>query len=42
MRENVDRVAEALTLERVGWMFTTINHDAYLASNDIRHAAKFQ
>lgn len=26
-RKKVDRIAEALTLERVGWMFTTLNKD---------------
>jgi len=28
----VDMIAEALTFERVGMMFTTINHDTFLTS----------
>jgi nuclear protein localization family protein 4 len=41
-REVVDRIAASLSLERVGWLFTSINHDAYLTSHEIRMAAKFQ
>ena len=28
----VDMIAEALTLERVGWIFTSINQDTFLTS----------
>lgn len=28
----VDMIAEALTLEKAGWIFTTINHDTFLTS----------
>jgi nuclear protein localization family protein 4 len=28
----VDRIASALSLERVGWIFTSINHDTFLTS----------
>lgn len=28
----VDMIAESLTLEKVGWIFTSINHDAFLSS----------
>lgn len=35
-------IAEALTLEKVGWIFTSINHDAFLTSQDVRKVAKLQ
>lgn len=37
-----DMVAGALGFEKVGWLFTTINHDTYLSSHEIRTAAKYQ
>lgn len=42
--ELVDRVANGLTLEFVGWMFTTINStkDTIIPSYDIKKAAEFQ
>lgn len=38
----VDHVAGALSLERVGWIFTSINQDAFLTAQEIRKIAKFQ
>ena len=38
----VNMLAEALTLEKVGWIFTTINHDAFLSSAEVRKVAKLQ
>ena len=38
----VNMIAEALTLEKVGWIFTTINHDAFLSSSEVRKVAKLQ
>jgi len=38
----VEALVEALQFERIGWVFTTINNDNYLASNEIRAIAKFQ
>lgn len=36
----VDMIAEALTFEKVGWIFTTINHDTFLTSQEVRKIAK--
>jgi len=41
MDKNVDRLAEHLNLERIGWIFTSINHDTFLSSEEIRKAAKY-
>jgi len=42
-KENdVNMIAGALTLERVGWIFTSINHDAFLTSSEIRKIAALQ
>ena len=41
-KEVADMIAGALELESIGWIFTSINHDAYLSSHEIRQAAKFQ
>jgi nuclear protein localization protein 4 homolog len=43
-RTIVDRVAASLSLECVGWIFTTINteKEVCLTSNDVRKAAKYQ
>jgi nuclear protein localization family protein 4 len=37
-----DMIAVELTLEKIGWIFTSINHDAFLSSFEIRNAAKYQ
>lgn len=37
-----DMIAENLNLEKIGWIFTSINHDAFLSSFEIRQAAKYQ
>jgi hypothetical protein len=31
-----DMIAEALSLEKIGWIFTSINHDTFLSSQEIR------
>ena len=36
----IDMIAEALTFEKVGWIFTSINHDAFLTSQEVRKIAK--
>jgi len=38
----VDRIAEALSLERIGWIFTTIDSNSVLTSYETRMAAKLQ
>jgi nuclear protein localization family protein 4 len=35
----VEMIAQALGLEKVGWVFTSINHDIPLSSKEIRMAA---
>ena len=35
----VDMIAAALSLEKVGWIFTSINHDAFLTSHEVRTIA---
>jgi nuclear protein localization protein 4 homolog len=42
MQSKVDMIAESLSLEKVGWIFTSINHDAFLSSQEIRKIAKYQ
>ncbi len=37
-----DMIAEALQLEKVGWIFTSINHDAFLTSNEVRTISRYQ
>ena len=37
-----DMIAEALGLEKVGWIFTSINHDTFLSSSEVRKVAKLQ
>lgn len=37
-----DMIASQLSLEKIGWIFTSINHDAFLSSFEIRQAAKYQ
>lgn len=37
-----DMIAGALGFEKIGWLFTSINHDTYLSSTEIRQAAQFQ
>jgi nuclear protein localization family protein 4 len=43
-KDLVDRVADALTFDCIGWIFTTINtgKDVCLSSNDVRRAARYQ
>lgn len=40
--KKVDMIAAALSLERVGWIFTSINQDTFLTSQEIRKVAEFQ
>lgn len=37
----VDMIAEALSLEKVGWVFTSINQETFLTSQEIRKIAQF-
>ena len=39
---NADILANELELEKIGWIFTSINHDAFLSSHEVRAAAQFQ
>jgi nuclear protein localization family protein 4 len=41
-RYKVDMIANALTLERVGVIFTSINNDTFLDSEQIREISKMQ
>jgi nuclear protein localization protein 4 homolog len=42
-RPIVDMVASALSLERVGWIFTTLNKDkVFMTSGQLREAAALQ
>ena len=41
-QRKVDMICEALTFEKVGWMFTSINHDTFLTSQEIRKIASYQ
>ena len=41
-QNRVDMIAEALSLEKVGWVFTTISQDTFLSSQDVRKIAKLQ
>lgn len=41
LQSKVDMIAEALTLEKVGWIFTSINHDAFLTSQEVRKIARY-
>lgn len=38
----VDMIASALSLEKVGWIFTSINHDTFLSSQEVRKVAQLQ
>ena len=38
----IDMLAESLGLERVGWIFTSINHDTFLSAQEIRKVAQLQ
>ena len=35
----IDMLAESLGLEKVGWLFTSINHDTFLSSSEVRKVA---
>ena len=34
-------VASALTLEKIGWIYTTMSHDTFMDSETIRKAASY-
>ena len=38
----VDMIAEALSLEKVGWIFTSINQETFLTAQEIRKVASYQ
>lgn len=35
-QSKVDRLAESLSLEKVGWIFTSINQETFLTAQEIR------
>lgn len=37
-----DMVAAALGFEKIGWIFTSINHDEFLSSHEIKKASEYQ
>lgn len=37
----VDRIATSLGLEKIGQLYTNINHDVHMSANEVRNAAKF-
>lgn len=37
-----DMIAGALKLEKVGWVFTSVNTDTFLSSSEIRKIAELQ
>jgi nuclear protein localization family protein 4 len=41
LQTQVDMMAESLSLEKVGWIFTSINHDQFLTSHEVRQIAKY-
>lgn len=38
----VDMVAESLSLERVGWVYTSLNYESFLTAKEIREIARMQ
>lgn len=38
----VDMVAESLSLERVGWIYTSLNHESFLTAKEVREIARMQ
>jgi nuclear protein localization family protein 4 len=38
----VDMVAESLTLQRVGWIYTSLNHESFLSAKEIKEIAAMQ
>ena len=41
-QSKVDRLAASLTLEKVGWIFTSINQETFLTSQEIRQVSRYQ
>ncbi len=41
LQSRVDMIAESLSLEKVGWVFTSINTDTFLSSVEVRRIAKY-
>mmetsp|Transcript_25479 Transcript_25479/g.19236 ORF Transcript_25479/g.19236 Transcript_25479/m.19236 type:complete len:107 (-) Transcript_25479:89-409(-) len=41
LEAKVNMIAEALSLERVGWIFTSINQDVFLTSQEVRQIARY-
>lgn len=37
----VNMVASALTLEKIGWIYTTLSHDTFMDAETIRKAASY-
>ena len=38
----VDMIAEALTLEKIGWIYTSLNYESFLTPKEIREIARMQ
>jgi nuclear protein localization family protein 4 len=38
----VDLLAESLSLERVGWVFTSTDHDSFITPDDMKKIAEMQ
>lgn len=38
----VDMVASSLSLEKIGWIYTSLNHDQFLTPKEIREIAQMQ
>ena len=37
-----DLLAESLSLEKVGWVFTSTDHDSFISPNDMKKIAEMQ
>lgn len=38
----VDMIAASLSLEKIGWIYTSLNYESFLTSKEIREIAKMQ
>ncbi|CAK63271.1 unnamed protein product (macronuclear) [Paramecium tetraurelia] len=39
---HADEIATNLGMEKIGWIFTNVNHDCFLSSEELRQAARYQ
>ncbi|KRX01320.1 hypothetical protein PPERSA_11767 [Pseudocohnilembus persalinus] len=42
LKESADRIATSLGLELIGQIYTNINHDVHMSSQEVRQAARYQ